>query len=303
VASPAGIDRLGAMDIVPPGESSPPRWVSAGPEDGVVLVALQTWHDEVQRFERLAAAMPGHRIVSILPPVPGVDSMPRRIDAWLDHHEAVLEGLGIEPPYRLIGWSFGGVVALELARRLRDRDVEVIFVGLLDTIRPRLRPLSTREYFWFHLGESLQLEGDRERVRYLWRRTRFLVRRSFPGAWDRVRRLLIRLRLREDRPPAPVKRATQPLQASIFAAYLNYRAAAVPFAVSLFATVESATKMDDPVLRWAGYFHGGYELVCVPGAHTTLFDGDHVAAVGSAIQRSIARGDMASQPLDRRADT
>ncbi|HEX8212540.1 MAG TPA: amino acid adenylation domain-containing protein [Longimicrobium sp.] len=39
-------------------------------------------------------------------------------------------------PVRLLGWSFGGVVAFEMARQLRERGEEVGLLALLDTIAP-----------------------------------------------------------------------------------------------------------------------------------------------------------------------
>src|SRR5580700_8705066 len=98
--------------------------------------------------------MGGRIIHCILPPVPGEDRMPRRVDEWVDHVEVGLASLDLSPPYRIVGWSFGGVVAVETARRLQDAGTEVAFVGLIDTIRPRLVPLSNREFVWHHLGAA-----------------------------------------------------------------------------------------------------------------------------------------------------
>jgi amino acid adenylation domain-containing protein len=42
-------------------------------------------------------------------------------------------------PYRIAGFSFGGVLAFEVARQLRERGDETIFVGLLDTMLPQPR--------------------------------------------------------------------------------------------------------------------------------------------------------------------
>jgi len=41
-------------------------------------------------------------------------------------------------PYRLAGWSFGGVLAYEIAQQLLGRDETVEFLGLIDTYVPRL---------------------------------------------------------------------------------------------------------------------------------------------------------------------
>ncbi|SPO31980.1 related to polyketide synthase [Ustilago trichophora] len=47
-------------------------------------------------------------------------------------------------PYKLAGWSIGGVFALEVARRLLSAGHEVAFLGLIDTPNPRqIKPLPT----------------------------------------------------------------------------------------------------------------------------------------------------------------
>jgi amino acid adenylation domain-containing protein len=47
-------------------------------------------------------------------------------------------------PYQLCGYSFGGILAFEIARRLQEAGDEVGFVGLIDTLRSPLRwPLRT----------------------------------------------------------------------------------------------------------------------------------------------------------------
>lgn len=42
-------------------------------------------------------------------------------------------------PYRLVGMSFGGVVAYEVAQQLRGQGEEVVFLGLLDAVLPQTR--------------------------------------------------------------------------------------------------------------------------------------------------------------------
>ncbi|HEV2741063.1 MAG TPA: amino acid adenylation domain-containing protein [Candidatus Elarobacter sp.] len=49
--------------------------------------------------------------------------------------------LAVQPagPYRIAGWSFGGVVAYEIAAQLLDRDMSVEFLGLIDSMCPTAR--------------------------------------------------------------------------------------------------------------------------------------------------------------------
>jgi len=44
-------------------------------------------------------------------------------------------------PYYLLGYSFGGIIAFEMAQQLNSIDQEVAFLGLFDTINPQFRPL------------------------------------------------------------------------------------------------------------------------------------------------------------------
>ena len=52
------------------------------------------------------------------------------------HYFNLLKQVQPHGPYRLMGYSFGGTVALALATRLVERGEEVAFVGLLDTYPP-----------------------------------------------------------------------------------------------------------------------------------------------------------------------
>ncbi|MYT68235.1 MULTISPECIES: non-ribosomal peptide synthetase [unclassified Streptomyces] len=57
-------------------------------------------------------------------------------------------------PYRLGGWSFGGVVAFELAARLRARGEEVALLAVLDSAYPGGRPPSDDEVRYRHRREA-----------------------------------------------------------------------------------------------------------------------------------------------------
>lgn len=266
------------------------HWVRAGTE-GTPLIAVHTWSNEARHFADLSAALGRRTIYSLLPPIPGVDAAPRRVDDWVDHCTAVLDELDIEPPHRIVGWSFGGVVALELARRLRAAGTAVTYVGMIDTIRPRLLPLSDREYVWYHLGAAAAMP-DAERIPYLRQKAGYLAYRRFPQAGAAVRGTLVRLGYRRDRVVKHSTKPTDPMMIAVHTSYLNYRGEGVPFPVHLYATEGSRVKAREPALRWAPWLHGGFQLHDIPGGHFTLFDPEHLTGLADAL-----RTDLDGRPL------
>ena len=256
------------------------------------LIAIHTWRGESKHYDNLATAMRGSsRIVSIPPPAQDADTLPRRVEGWVEHGESALRALSVEPPYRFVGWSFGGVVAVELARRLGAGGADVEFVGMIDTIRPRLLPLSNQEFVWYHLGAAAAIPDPSERIAYLRQKSMFLAYRRFPRMGSVAMAVLTRLGFRRGRPVKHSVRPTDPMQISIHASYLNYRADPVLFPVSLYATAESLKRGHEPVLRWLPWLHGGYELAEIPGEHFTLFEPGHVEVLADAIAASLQRVD------------
>ena len=68
----------------------------------------------------------------------------RGIAELVDRYIEMLRHAQARGPYKLAGWSIGGVFALEVARRLLSAGHEVAFLGLIDTPDPRqIKPLPT----------------------------------------------------------------------------------------------------------------------------------------------------------------
>ena len=60
------------------------------------------------------------------------------ITAMARQYVAAIKEVQAHGPYLLAGWSFGGVVAYEMARQLRQNGEEVAFLGLLDSYPPEM---------------------------------------------------------------------------------------------------------------------------------------------------------------------
>ncbi|MFB6373362.1 MAG: alpha/beta fold hydrolase [Bradymonadaceae bacterium] len=67
------------------------------------------------------------------------DAIPESIDRLAQHYVEDLSEISRLDECRLIGWSFGGVVAFELASALRDHGLQVDHLCLLDAFHPSLR--------------------------------------------------------------------------------------------------------------------------------------------------------------------
>jgi len=83
------------------------------------------------------------------------------MDGVIGQHLKVLKGRQPTGPYRLIGYSLGGVIAHGLAVRLQDMGDDVSFLGLLDTYPPD-------EQDWSGSVESeAQDEVEREKAQFM----------------------------------------------------------------------------------------------------------------------------------------
>ena len=139
------------------------------------IIIVETWAESTH-VEQLEARLHDRRIVALPPPEP--DQAPGRVDGWIDHHLRQLLAADVSPPYHLVGWSFGGVIALELARRLRTEGTAIAYVALLDSIRPWLRPLRWRDAVPYHLTEAALIPSPDARRAYLIGQAKMMVHRQ-----------------------------------------------------------------------------------------------------------------------------
>jgi len=163
----------------------------------------------------------------------------------------------------LLGWSFGGIVAAEVARALLAEGYPVALVAMVDSVRPRLHPQGISEAFWNYLFEAASVRDPAER----WARIR--------SGGTNVAKLQIR-RLRSRLRPTTSLGPDDPLARAVHLAYLNYRATDFCFPVTLFVAEETERRWGEPSLGWASAFTHGWQLQRVGGGHFTLFNPEHL---------------------------
>ncbi|RKS08421.1 thioesterase domain-containing protein [Nocardiopsis sp. Huas11] len=204
--------------------------------------------------------------------------------------------LGARPvgPYMLAGWSSGGLLALEVARLLRDQGREVSLIALLDTPPPPLEPERSPDAVALLTAFALQraaarggpppdltgLPGTDPEQRVTTVRQALLAVGHQVGTHDAFERetavFLALARASALHRPAPVDRPLDVLRAS------SFPGTAAP---------------------WRAYGSGLREHL-VPGDHMSLLRAPHAATVGAVLDRrcEAASSAPATAPPSKRSD-
>ncbi|MBJ9974988.1 amino acid adenylation domain-containing protein [Pseudomonas sp. S75] len=89
-------------------------------------------------FPVLGQALPGDFPIYGVPGLPLQQPQPDTLEALARAQLERIRQCQPQGPYRLAGWSFGGLLAYEIAAQLLGDDQPVEFLGLIDTWQPRL---------------------------------------------------------------------------------------------------------------------------------------------------------------------
>jgi thioesterase domain-containing protein len=188
--------------------------------------------------------------------------------------------LGAHPsgPYRIGGWSTGGLIALEMARLLRERGRPVDLLALIEPTTPRPRRegwerrLQVAE--WTAVAELAARAADAE-----------------PAELDRVEAELAELRRRVDMPPDPGgrDRATSMRLLSVFAtgslAAFGYEPRPLAGGAHLLLCPREPDRWADVVGIWRALVPSGLEVHEIPGDHAEVMRPPHVSELAKTLQK------------------
>lgn len=215
----------------------------------------------VLNYVAMAQAMPPGRPVYGLqsPGLAGGTAPLQSIDAMAALYAQEIRRVHPQGPYVLAGGSMGGVVALEVARRLASTGGEIALLGLFDTYGPGM-PRDPAESPWRLRGAWGRYRAlAPERRRWLWRRVGFRLGK-LPALW--LGRLLGRRRTKEFDIHA-VEQANQ-------RALANYRARHYPGPVVLFRAAGN-DGCEDPTLGWRE-FVDRVDVVHIDARHDNIIE-------------------------------
>ncbi|MDH4386692.1 MAG: acetoacetate--CoA ligase [Caulobacter sp.] len=199
-----------------------------------------------------------------------------RVEAMADDYLQAICARQPRGPYSLGGFSFGGLVAFEMARRLRARGEQVALLVLLDTQPDKaFLPLAERTRL---LGIRLAHHAGR------------LVRMGLAGQLTYLRDRMLALAGRRPPPPAPAYSMPPHIQAirdGILAATAFYRPGAYDGPILFIRAAVPAPVSFDPVTLWRTVTEGRVETITAPGDHDSMIEPPHVEVLAALLRERL----------------
>jgi len=188
-------------------------------------------------------------------------------------------------PYLLLGYSFGGWVAYEIARLLRAQGEHVALLGILDTTprEQRWPAAAWREYFWRRLTIGL-------------RQARALGIAQWPAFWlslwrsfvDRARRALKPQVIVDGMDGTALPDQFRRVREAGVAAAIAYQPVPADLEICLFRSDLGQSHLCDPRIVWDRLV-AGVELHDVPGNHLTMVRSPNLEALARQVSQCVRR--------------
>ncbi len=186
-------------------------------------------------------------------------------------------------PFRLAGYSFGGVVAHEMACQLMNQGHEVEFLGLFDTHNP------AAEFRNYGLSERLRVFWRQNSEVPFWSRIK-RVRQRFSEGLHTNRRIKEELKAAKSNGPAAPFSDLRRVQVreENWRAMQAYLPRPYEGRITLFKTSALNDKVEHPVdYGWARVALDGLDIVSVAGEHLTLFAPENVGRLAEILSVSL----------------
>ncbi|ANH80020.1 hypothetical protein A8C56_02625 [Niabella ginsenosidivorans] len=188
-------------------------------------------------------------------------------------------------PYNLLGYSMGGIIALEMAKQLRGMGKKVTMLGMLDTNlrehdgdhKPAILFNKIKRQFSkaLFIGKSLFIHPLRT-INY----QLLVMKRKFQYIFSR------KPPLRPELPNDDIPEYMEQIIAGLERGMMNYRVEPYNGKIFLFKAKERVYYVDDSkYLGWKKYAKGGIIIKHVPGDHKVLLHPPNVIEFAKVMQQ------------------
>jgi aspartate racemase len=202
----------------------------------------------------------------------GLTSPETQIEDLADRYIKDIHTVQPSGPYCLAGYSFGFLVAYEMARQLHARGETVSLLISFDREGPNLPARLGQNRLAAHMDNLAQLDLQ-EQLIYIWNKTRWTIGERLPDSFHermrQTRRFWVeRRRSAQALGQFDVEMANQQAES-------HYRPQPYAGAIVLFRSqIRSARAGVDPQGGWGGLALGGVEVRNISGDHHSVFEND-----------------------------
>ncbi len=206
------------------------------------------------------------------------------IEAMAAQYVGAIRTVAPHGPYRLAGYSGGGVIAFEMAQQLTRQGHQVELLAMIDTLSPTaaVQKISVAQKLWLMRRWSLSFVMQWP-DRYMAQRKHF---RDSELAADSVLR-------GEQVAPDLVE---SHLFRSFLQAQSDYQPSPYAGSVTLFSSTEAYTPYLHAGARlgWESHVLGDIHVTSVPGSHVTMLAEPGLSVLADGFRRELARLDAAA---------
>ncbi len=191
----------------------------------------------------------------------------------------LIEVRSVQPhgPYRLGGYSFGGLVAFEMARQLASAGEALDVVALLDTFRP---------------GSQVSVL-DQLRLASWWQRVVLVARKGFRFATS----------LRKRFATLWFPKHLKDVRSGCYAAEQCYKLQPFDGALTLFLPKEKSLRnLGDPSKQWLEWARGGVEVHEIDGDHGSITMQPQVRILGEQLRKCLSGRAVEQNQADRQTE-
>ena len=194
-----------------------------------------------------------------------------------------------EGPYAIAGYSFGGYVALEMAKQLQQKGKKVVLLGLLDT------NVTNAENF-LSPQQKIIIKIKRQYPKLKWLIKSFI---QSPKKTLQYQLFVLNHRIKkllqlQDKPAnkniEPYTILMNKINRKHYKALHKYHLQNYPGKIVLFKAMERPYFVDDfEYLGWQKYAEEGVEVYHIPGDHKTMFLGSNSKILAAAIETALLK--------------
>ncbi|MGE8058458.1 amino acid adenylation domain-containing protein [Pseudomonas sp. NPDC089547] len=254
-------------------------------------------------FPVLGQQMGGDFAIYGLPGVPAGQPQPRTLECLARYQVEQMRKVQPQGPYRLAGWSFGGVVAFEMANQLLGADEAVEFLGLIDSYVPRLADQGKARWSGPHALERQLLlncttfwrtQGPEAAGKVAHLQQLEAAQGDFAGLLASCREHGLLYGLWANMSDAQLLHYFS-RELAHGHALAHYRPASLNIPVHLFRAEQGSDSLS--TLGWREALPTQPLLIVgVPGDHRSLMQAPHVATLAQALTQALARCPVAATP-------